>query len=145
MKEINIVSLQMVKTGTLSYLKNRISSPEDAAEIMRSFIGNSDREHLILICMNSKNEPTHIQTLSIGSINKKVVHPREIFKAAILSNANSIMLGHNHPSGDVQPSNEDIEATKRLYDVGKLIGIDVLDHIIFTDDSFTSLKESDHI
>lgn len=101
MKEINIVSLQMIKTDTLSYLKNRISTPEDAAEIMRSFIGNSDREHLILICMNSKNEPTHIQTLSIGSINQTVIHPREIFKTAILSNANSIMLGHNHPSGDV--------------------------------------------
>ncbi|WP_210123105.1 RadC family protein [Staphylococcus sp. GDY8P117P] len=101
MKEINIVSLQMIKTDTLSYLKARISNPEDAAEIMRSFIGNSDREHLILICMNSKNEPTHIQTLSIGSINQTVIHPREIFKTAILSNANSIMLGHNHPSGDV--------------------------------------------
>ncbi|TGJ56577.1 DNA repair protein RadC, partial [Ligilactobacillus ruminis] len=114
MKEINIVSLQMIKTDTLSYLKNRISNPEDAAEILRSFIGNSDREHLILICMNSKNEPTHIQTLSIGSINQTVIHPREIFKTAILSNANSIMLGHNHPSGDITPSPEDINVTKRL-------------------------------
>ena len=103
MKIINIVSLQMVKTGTLSYLKNRISSPTDGVEIMRSFIGNSDREHLILICMNSKNEPTHIQKLSVGSINQTVIHPREIFKTPILSNANSIMLGHNHPSGDVTP------------------------------------------
>src|SRR5699024_9814598 len=94
MKEINIVSLQMIKTDKLSYLKARISNSEDAAEIMRSFIGNSDREHLILICMNSKNEPTHIQTLSIGSINQTVFHPREIFKTAILSNANSIMILH---------------------------------------------------
>lgn len=101
MKEINIVSLQMIKTDTLNYLKNRISNPGDATEIMRSFIGNSDREHLILICMNSKNETTHIQTLSIGSINQTVIHPRETFKTAMLSNANSIMLGHNHPSGDV--------------------------------------------
>ena len=90
------------KTDTLSYLKARISNPEDATEIMRSFIGNSDREHLILICMNSKMN-LHIQTLSIGSINQTVIHPREIFKTAILSNANSIMLGHNHPSGDVTP------------------------------------------
>lgn len=89
------------KNRYIKLSKNRISNPEDAAEIMRSFIGNSDREHLILICMNSKNEPTHIQTLSIGSINQTVIHPREIFKTAILSNANSIMLGHNHPSGDV--------------------------------------------
>lgn len=90
MKEISIVSLQMIKTDTLSYLKTRISNPEEVTEIMRSFIGNSDREHLILICMNSKNEPTHIQTLSIGSINQTVIHPREIFKTVILSNANLI-------------------------------------------------------
>ncbi len=100
-KQINIVSLQMIKIDTLSYLKRRITSPEDATDIMKSFIGNSDREHLILICMNSKNEPTHIQTLSIGSINQSIIHPREVFKTAILSNANSIMIGHNHPSGDV--------------------------------------------
>ena len=123
MKEINIVALQMIKTDTLNYLKNRISNPGDATEIMRSFIGNSDREHLILICMNSKNEPTHIQTLSIGSINQTVIHPREIFKTAMLSNANSIMLGHNHPSGDVTPSPEDINVTERLMLISEMMGI----------------------
>lgn len=143
MKEINIVSLQMVKTGTLSYLKNRISSPEDAAEIMRSFIGNSDREHLILICMNSKNEPTHIQTLSIGSINKMMVHPREIFKTAILSNANSIMLGHNHPSRDIAPSPEDINVTKRLMLISEMMGILFYDYIIFSDSNTYSIRQHD--
>lgn len=73
MKEINIVSLQMVKTGTLSYLKNRISSPEDAAEIIRSFIGNSDQEHLMLICMNNNNETTNIQSLSFNPLISKCV------------------------------------------------------------------------
>lgn len=68
---------------------------------MQSFIGNSDREHLILLCMNSKNEPTHIQTISIGTINQSIVHPREIFKTTILSNANRIIIDHNHPTGDV--------------------------------------------
>ncbi|MEB7800872.1 DNA repair protein RadC [Staphylococcus xylosus] len=130
MKEINIVSLQMIKRDTLNYLKNRISNPGDAAEIMRSFIGNSDREHLILICMNSKNEPTHIQTLSIGSINQTVIHPRETFKTAMLSNANSIMLGHNHPSGDVTPFPEDINVTERLMLIGEMMGILFYDCII---------------
>lgn len=124
----------MIKTDTLSYLKARISNPEDAAEIMRSFIGNSDREHLILICMNSKNEPTHIQTLSIGSINQTVIHPREIFKTAILSNVNSIMLGHNHSSGDV---------TKRLMLISEMMGILFYDHIIFSDSHTYSIRQHD--
>ena len=143
MKEINIVSLQMIKTDTLSYLKARISNPEDAAEIMRSFIGNSDREHLILICINSKNEPSHIQTLSMGSINQTVIHPREIFKTAILSNANSIMLGHNHPSGDVTPSPEDINVTKRLMLISEMMGILFYDHIIFSDRYTYSIMKHD--
>ncbi|MBF7025362.1 JAB domain-containing protein [Staphylococcus kloosii] len=143
MKEINIVSLQMIKTDTLSYLKARISNPEDAVEIMHSFIGNSDREHLILISMNSKNEPTHIQSLSIRSINQTVIHPREVFKTAILSNANSIMLGHNHPSGDVTPSPEDIIVTERLMLISEMMGILFYDHIIFSDSHTYSIKQHD--
>lgn len=143
MKEINIVSLQMIKTNTLSYLKARISNPENAAEIMHSFIGNSDREHLILICMNSKNEPTHIQTLSIGSINQTVIHPREIFKTALHSNANSIILGHNHPSGDLTPSPEDINVTERLMLISEMMGILLYDHIIFSDSHTYSIRQHD--
>ncbi|MCA2503650.1 JAB domain-containing protein [Staphylococcus xylosus] len=143
MMESNIVSLQMIKTDTLSCLKARISNSEDAAKIMRSFIGNSDREHLILICMNSKNEPTHIQTLSIGSINQTVIHPREIFKTAILSNANSIMLGHNHPSGDVTPSPEDINVTERLMLISEMMGILFYDHIIFSESNTYSIMKHD--
>lgn len=132
-KQINIVSLQMIKIDTLSYLKRRITSPEDATDIMKSFIGNSDREHLILICMNSKNEPTHIQTLSIGSINQSIIHPREVFKTAILSNANSIMIGDNHPSGDVTPSPEDVNVTERLMLISEMMGILFYDHIVFSE------------
>lgn len=108
---------------------------------MRSFIGNSDREHLILICINSKNEPTHIQTLSVGSINQTVIHPREIFKTAILSNENSIMLGHNHPSEDVIPSPEDISVTKRLMLISEMMSILFYDHIIFSDSHTYSIRQ----
>lgn len=142
-KQINIVSLQMIKTGTLSYLKRRITSPEDATDILKSFIGNSDREHLILICMNSKNEPTHIQTLSIGSINQSIIHPREIFKTAIFSNANSIMIGHNHPSGDVTPSPEDINITERLMLISEMMGILFYDHIVFSESHTHSIMKYD--
>lgn len=110
---------------------------------MRSFIGNSDLQHLILICMNSKNEPTRIQTLTIGSINQTVIHPREIFKTAILSNANSIILVHNHPSEDVTPSPEDINVTKRLMPINEMMGILFYDNIIFSDSNTYSIKQHD--
>lgn len=144
-KKINIVSIQMVKEKVMWYPERKISSPENAAKIMREFVGSSDREVFIVLSMNTKNEPTHIEKVSVGSLNVSIIHPREVFKLAILSNAANIILGHNHPSGHPQPPYEDIEATKHLYEVGKLIGIDVLDHIIFTDDSFYSLKESGHL
>lgn len=144
-KKINIVSIQMVKEKVMWYPERKISSPENAAKIMREFVGSSDREVFVVLSLNTKNEPTHIEKVSVGSLNASIIHPREVFKSAILSNAANIILGHNHPSGRPQPSYEDIEATKRLYEVGKLIGIDVLDHIIFTDDSFYSLKESGHL
>ena len=143
MKEINIVSLQMIKSDRLSYLKIVFQTLRMRQKILRSFIGNSDREHLILICMNSKNKPTHIQTLSIGSINQTVIHPREIFKTAILSNANSIILGHNHPSGDVTPSPEDINVTERLMLISEMMGILFYDHIIFSDSNTYSIRQYD--
>ncbi|WP_394877655.1 JAB domain-containing protein [Mammaliicoccus lentus] len=100
-KRIDVVKVQMVKKDTLCYLKRSIGEAKDAADIMRELIGNADREHFILICLNSKSEPTHIETVSIGTINFAIIHPREIFKTAILSNATSIIIGHNHPSGDI--------------------------------------------
>ena len=80
--------------------------------------------------MNTKNEPTNITVVSVGSLNKAIVHPREVFKTAILSNAASIMAFHNHPSGDPNPSKEDINITLRLKECGKIMGIELLDHII---------------
>lgn len=79
-KRIDVVKVQMVKEDTLWYLKRSIGEPKDAADIMREFIANADREHFILICLNSKKEPTHIENVSIGTINFVAIHPREIFK-----------------------------------------------------------------
>lgn len=91
--------------------------------------------------INTKNKPTAIHTVSIGTLNSTVVHPREIFKAAILSNAASIILAHNHPSGDPTPSKEDIGITKRLVDAGELLGITVMDHIIIGENNYVSMKK----
>lgn len=93
------------------------------------------------MCLDTKNQPTNISTVHIGSLNATIVHPREVMKTAILSNSASIICCHPHPSGDPTPSPEDVEVTERLAEVGKIIGIELLDHIIMGDSTFISLKE----
>lgn len=104
-----------------------------------------DREQFIIACLNTKNEPTNILVVSVGTLNKAIVHPREVFKTAILSNAASIVAFHNHPSGNSEPSQQDIELTNRLYEAGELLGIKLLDHLIIGDRTFTSLKEKGYL
>ena len=91
--------------------------------------------------IDTKNQPTSINICSRGSLNSCIVHPREVFKPAILSNASSIILGHNHPSGVTTPSQEDINLTKRLQEAGTILGIEVIDHIIIGDEGYCSFKE----
>lgn len=140
-KRIDIVSLRMVKEGSTSYSKRVISSPYDSAEIIREFIEDFDREAFVMCCVDTKNQPTSISIVSIGSLNSALVHPREVYKIAIMSNAASILIGHNHPSGVIQPSSEDLSLTCRLVESGKLLGIPVLDHLIISNDSYLSFKE----
>lgn len=141
-KRVDIVSLKVVKESSLLYGKRKISSPSDAIEIGRSMLDGSDREKLLLCCLNTKNEPTNLNIVSIGSLNSSIVHPREVFKLAILGNSASIILFHNHPSGDTTPSKEDINITERIKEAGKIIGIELIDHIILGDENkYTSLKE----
>ena len=141
-KRVDIVSIKMIKEKSIKYETRRISTPNDAQCLFRRFLEDSDREQLIVVSLDTKNQPTTINVASIGSLNSSIVHPREIFKSAILSNANSIIIAHNHPSGDANPSKEDISITKRLKECGELMGINLIDHIIIGDDDrFISLKE----
>lgn len=140
-KRVNIISIKMVKEGSILYSNRKIASPSDAADLLRPFLQDSDREMLIVCCLDTKNEPTFINVASIGTLNSSLVHPREVFKAAILGNAASIIIAHNHPSGDTTPSSEDINITTRLKEAGKIIGIDVLDHIVIGFNNYISLKE----
>lgn len=145
-KRINIVTLKTVRESSVLYDKRKITAPQDAAELFTSFIADSDREKFIILCLDTKNQPQAISTISVGSLNSSIVHPREVFKIAILSNSAAIILCHNHPLGDPQPSQEDVAVTKRLVEAGKIIGIDVLDSIIVgSKDKFCSLKEKDLI
>ena len=144
-KRINIVSIKMVKESSFLYQTRQILSPNDAYEMIKEQLEGLDREQFIIACLNTKNEPTNITVVSVGTLNKAIVHPREVFKTAILSNAASIMAFHNHPSGETTPSQQDIQLTNRLYQAGELLGIKLLDHLIIGDGRFTSLKEKGYL
>ncbi|WP_138496240.1 RadC family protein [Paenibacillus pinistramenti] len=118
-----------------------IRSPKDAAEIVMDQLRYLNKEHFICLFLNTKNHLIGQETLSIGSLNASIVHPREVFRAAVKCSSASIVCVHNHPSGDPSPSPEDIQITKRLCEAGEIIGIDVLDHLIIGDGRFVSLKE----
>lgn len=150
-KRINIVSIKMVKESSFLYQTRQILSPKDAYEMIKEQLEGLDREQFIIACLNTKNEPTNISVVSVGSLNKAIVHPREVFKTAILSNAASIMAFHNHPSGETTPSQQDIQLTNRLYEAGELIGIKLLDHLIIGDrvpilrSRYTQLMGREHL
>lgn len=141
-KRVSIVSIKMVREGSILYEGRKITTPSQAAEIGRLFLENSDREKLIVCCLDTKNQPISVSVVSIGSLNSSIVHPREVFKVAILSNSASIIIMHNHPSGDTTASSEDINITNRLKECGKLMGISLIDHIIIgSEGKYCSLKE----
>ncbi|MET3574645.1 DNA repair protein RadC [Bhargavaea ullalensis] len=122
-----------------------IRSPEDAAAYLMPDMAPLTQEHFVALFLNVKNEVLHKSTIFIGSLNSSIVHPREVFREAVKRSAASIICAHNHPSGNPSPSPEDIEVTKRLSEAGKIVGIDLLDHIIIGDHQFLSLKEGDFI
>lgn len=122
-----------------------IRSPEDCAKYMMEEMRFLQQEHFVCLYLNTKNQVMHRQTVFIGSLNASIVHPREVFREAFRRSAASIICLHNHPSGDPAPSREDIEVTKRLAECGKIMGVDLLDHIIIGEHRFVSLKEKGYI
>lgn len=122
-----------------------IRSPEDGAKYVMNEMRFLSQEHFVCLYLNTKNQVLHKQTIFIGSLNASIVHPREVFKEAFRRSAASIICTHNHPSGDPTPSKEDIEVTKRLAECGKIIGIEVLDHLIIGENKFVSLKEKGYL
>ncbi|OZM57859.1 hypothetical protein CIB95_05745 [Lottiidibacillus patelloidae] len=122
-----------------------IRSPEDAAHYVMEELRTLTQEHFVCLYLNTKNQVLHRQTIFIGSLNASIVHPREVFKNAIRRSSASVICMHNHPSGDPTPSREDINVTKRLVEAGKVLGIEVLDHLIIGDKKFISLKEKGYV
>jgi len=141
MKRVDFVRIQLVREATTLYARRQVKGPEDATDLVKSFVEDMDREVFLVVCLGTKHEPTAIHTVSVGTLNSCAIHPREVFKVAILANSAAVILAHNHPSGDPTPSKEDIEVTGRLKNAGQILGIEVMDHIIIGSNGYASLKE----
>jgi DNA repair protein RadC len=124
------------------WLSNKkITSPQDVAEIFIPILRDDNKEKFIVVCLNSANKIIKHEIISVGNLNSSVVHPREIFKVAIDNSSASIILIHNHPSGNPEPSNEDIRITKKIVETGKIMDIPIFDHLIIAGETYTSLVE----
>jgi len=138
------VELSMVKEIKTSAHKYNSSEEVAKSEFAENLL-KSDREKFICIHLNIKNQIISFEVVSTGSLTSSIVHPREVYKGAILSNAASVIFMHNHPSGDPEPSNDDMEITKRLEKAGNILGINVLDHIIVAQKGFYSFRQNNLI
>lgn len=125
--------------------KVKINEPSTIANLYMDEMRYLQKEHFRIVLLDTKNQIIVTEEISVGTLNASIVHPRDVFKAAIKRNSNAIILIHNHPSGDPTPSNEDMNITNRLIDAGNLIGIKVLDHIIIGDNRYVSFKEKNLI
>jgi len=136
---------QRLEDHTNSITKVIIKKPEDVLNQVKGRLKDKKKEHFLTILLDTRNQIIGVDTVSIGSLDSSIVHPREVFKKAISASAASVIFVHNHPSGDPQPSEDDITLTKRLASVGELLGIDVLDHIIVGDPAYISMKSRELI
>ena len=142
----NAFGIKLFQAVSEKYAKEKLApntilnSPQRVYEYLKEKIGKEKKEHFVLICLDTRNNLI-IEDVSIGILNASLVHPREMFKRAILNSSSHVVIAHNHPSGDPTPSEEDIATTKRLVEAGRILGIAVTDHIIIATNSFVSLKE----
>jgi DNA repair protein RadC len=117
-----------------------IRGPDDVVAFVGPKLKREQREHFLVLLLNARHEVMAKETVSVGSLNASIVHPREVFKPAILASAASVVLVHNHPSGDPEPSEEDLSITRRLVQVGELLGISVLDHVVVASRGIVSFR-----
>lgn len=120
-----------------------LDSPQKIFDFLKEKIGKEKKEHFVILYFDTKNKLI-VDEISVGTLNASLIHPREVFSKAIVNNASHIVIAHNHPSGDTNPSNDDIETTKRLTESGKLLGISIIDHIIVSKSSYFSMREQIH-
>lgn len=138
-----LASLELGHRASLEAMgtEPQIKGPEDVYALLVGKLVHEKREHFITLLLNTKNRVMKTETISIGTLDSSLVHPREVFRPAIREGASSLILAHNHPSGDPTPSPEDVQVTKRLKSVGEMLQIDVLDHVIVAGSKFVSLRQ----
>ncbi len=140
-KSIPRVRLRQVRDGRVRFKVEQITRPNEVYEAVRPWYRGLDREALGVLALDSQNQPVAFQIVSIGALNTTRTHPREIFKLLVLVNAASFVLTHNHPSGCLDASPEDLEFTRSVQRAADLLGIELFDHLIVTDQGYTSLRE----
>ncbi len=156
-----LISIESVDTGKASVLlaafelaKRLLESDNSALPVINSPgdalnhlypIRSLKKEHFIALYLNARNHLIHKETISVGTLNSSIVHPREVFEPAIRVCAGSILIAHNHPSGDITPSEQDIQITKRLIEAGTILNIDIIDHIIISEKKYMSMKEKGYV
>ena len=142
MKFIPRFDVRLVRDGRVATLEPTIiRRPEDTLPVLEAELSELGYEKFIALALNTKNHVTAVLPVSSGSLNASIVHPRELFQRAILANCASLILAHNHPSGDPAPSPEDLALTRKLIDAGLLLDIPVLDHIVLGYGRYVSFKE----
>ena len=138
--KLEVVSVRLVKDAPI-YSKQPITKPEEAVALLGEYLSEMDREMMCVLNLKTDGTPINCTFASVGCLSNTLVHPREMFKAAILHNASLAILCHNHPSGNPAPSIDDIESTVVFMKLGKMMGIEVLDHIVIGDQCHISIKE----
>jgi DNA repair protein RadC len=140
--DISIYRISLIKERAIPYAHaTHVLTPKDVSELMTEYLQGTDREHFIALFLDANSAVIGMHTVSIGTLTESLVHPRELFKGAILANAASVIVAHNHPSGAARPSDADICVTSKLREAGRIIGIPLEDHVILGEDSFVSLRE----
>ena len=139
---IPLVRLCLVKEKEVPYRKTVLNTPEMVAEIVNTIVPRADREYVLVVSLDARKRPIGIEVVAVGKLNAVMVSPRDIFKHCIINSADSLVIAHNHPSGEPEPSEEDWNFTKKMKKVGEFLEIPVLDHVIVGEDGkYVSLQE----
>jgi DNA repair protein RadC len=140
--DIAVFRLSLIKEKSIAYGQSSlVLSPQQVYELIKEYLQDTDREHFIAIFLDSRSAVIGMHTVSVGTLTESLVHPREVFKGAILANAASIIVAHNHPSGDHFPSEADLSVTAKLKESGRIVGIPIEDHVIIGREGFTSFRQ----
>ncbi len=137
-----VYSTRLVRETTVSFSERyHVQCPGDVALILQDYFRDKDREEFVAVLLDTASTIIGLVRVSVGGLSSSIVEPKQVFKAAILGNAAKLLVAHNHPSGNPEPSREDVLVTKQLVEAGKLLGLPVLDHLIVTEGGFVSLSE----